>query len=66
MMHGEDALTGYRFGKLTREHRFCTTCGIEVFEVLDQNVDVKAINVRTIDGIDLKTLRYKMSNGKEE
>jgi len=47
---GEDQLKGYLFGKKRIEHRFCPTCGVNVFIMSvdpDFFPDYLAINVRT-------------------
>ncbi|MCJ1258599.1 hypothetical protein MMC24_006432 [Lignoscripta atroalba] len=65
-IHGEDALTSYSFAKKTCSHRFCGTCGVMVYnEILDPNADIKPINVRTLNGVDLETLKIKKVSGKE-
>lgn len=59
---GEDALSGYQFGKGAITHRFCKHCGIAMFSDGDENGVVKAgVNIRTLDGLDLKrfeTFKY--------
>ena len=34
-------------------------------EILDPNADIKPINVRTLNGVDLETLKIKKVSGKE-
>lgn len=64
---GEENLTEYRFNTTKLEHLFCKTCGVEAFckgKDKDGNPTI-AINVRTIDGIDLGTLNRMPYNGKD-
>lgn len=63
---GEDALTEYRFNKEKIAHLFCSTCGIECFGRAknESGVTTYAVNVRTIDDIDLSTLTRKPFDGK--
>lgn len=56
----------YRFNKHVIAHRFCPTCGIHPY---GEGVDPKgnamvAINVRCLDGIDLKTLPITEFDGR--
>lgn len=55
---GEDATTEYLFNKHAIHHRFCKTCGTEAFASgnAPDGSGVVAINVRTLDDIDLKAL----------
>jgi hypothetical protein len=54
-------LAEYRFNTHKIAHRFCRTCGVEVFgEVEGQGV---AINVRTLDGVDIDALTLQPFDG---
>jgi hypothetical protein len=53
---GEDALTTYRFNTGQITHQFCSTCGVQGFSSLFKD-DGKAVNVRTLDGVDLDGLK---------
>ncbi len=63
---GEDSLTTYRFNKLVIDHQFCTVCGIGVFGrgKGPDGSESFAINVRTIDDVDLMTLDRMPYDGK--
>lgn len=63
---GEDAQTTYRFNKEVIDHQFCTTCGIGVFGrgKGPDGSETFAINVRTIDGVDLTTLERMPYDGR--
>ncbi len=63
---GEDELTEYRFNKKHIAHLFCKTCGVQAFGKGDgPNGPMVAINVRSLDGVDLTTLTRQAVNGKE-
>lgn len=55
---GDVELREYRFNKHVIGHYFCSECGIEPFGkgVDPEGKATVAINVRTIDGVDLSTL----------
>ncbi|KFN50451.1 GFA family protein [Arenimonas composti] len=56
----------YTFNKHTIAHRFCATCGIHVWgegEDPQGNV-VAAINLRCVDGVDLKALPVHEFDGR--
>lgn len=45
-------------------HYFCPTCGIEMFEIIeDQTIGV---NVRTVDGIELSKLKLRYEDGRND
>jgi hypothetical protein len=58
---GQAKLAEYRFHTHKIGHRFCGTCGVEMFgEVEGQGT---AVNVRTLDGIDLASLELQPFDG---
>jgi hypothetical protein len=58
---GEGELADYRFNTMKIAHRFCRTCGVEVFgQVEGQGA---AVNVRTLDGVDVSTLKQQAFDG---
>ena len=63
---GEDSLTEYRFNTEKIAHLFCKVCGTEVFgKGLDpEGRATYAINVRTLDDVDLSTLSRMPYDGK--
>lgn len=64
--NGEDILTEYRFNTEKIAHLFCARCGIEPFG-RGTNKDgspTVAVNVRTIDDVDLSTLTRMPVDGK--
>ena len=62
---GDGATTEYRFNKRVLQHLFCSTCGIQSF-AKGSGPDGKpmvAINLRTIDGLDLTKVERKPFDG---
>ena len=58
---GEGELADYRFNTGKIAHRFCRTCGVEVFgQVEGQGA---AVNVRTLAGVDLGALQQQPFDG---
>jgi len=64
LVSGADALTTYRFNTGTARHTFCTTCGIHPFYVPRSDPDKIDVNVRCLDGVDLKALRPQHFDGR--
>ena len=67
LLKGEDALSDYRFNTGKIQHRFCKTCGVQCFGQGEKpdGTPTYAINVRTIDDIDLAALTRKPFDGKK-
>lgn len=66
LLSGEESLTEYRFNTEKIAHLFCSTCGVQSFgrgNKKDGSPTV-AVNVRTIDGIDLATLTRLPVDGR--
>lgn len=62
LLSGEDNLTAYRFNTGKIEHLFCKTCGVQCF---GRSGDMgAAVNVRTIEGIELSTLERMPFDGR--
>jgi hypothetical protein len=66
LISGEDALTEYRFNKKHIAHRFCGTCGVQAFGAgtTPDGAEVRAINVRCVDDVDLDALPVTQVDGK--
>jgi hypothetical protein len=62
---GED-LTEYRFNKHRIQHLFCPVCGIEAFArgKGPEGSETIALNVRSIDGVDVSKLQPKSFDGR--
>jgi hypothetical protein len=67
MAEGEGELAEYRFNTNRLQHLFCKTCGVESFCYGKdaQGNGTVAINVRTIDDIDLGKLTRTPYNGRD-
>lgn len=66
LLSGADAQTDYQFGKKRIHHLFCKTCGVASF-ALGQKPDgtpTVAINVNSLDDIDVTALHAKPFDGK--
>ena len=66
LVTGEDHLTEYRFNTHKLSHQFCKACGVQAFargEAPD-GAKMAAINVRSIDGVDLDALTITKVDGK--
>lgn len=63
---GGDDLTEYRFNKHHIQHLFCPVCGIEAFArgKGPDGSDMVALNVRSIDGIDVTSLKPQFFDGR--
>ena len=62
----EDAASTYTFNKHVIQHRFCPTCGIHVYgEGKDPKGNaMAAINIRSIENIDLASIPVKHFDGR--
>lgn len=66
LLSGEHDLQEYLFNKHMIHHKFCKSCGILPFAkaVGPDGTKMIAINLRTIDGIDLSTLTVQDYDGR--
>ena len=65
LLSGEDSLTDYRFNTEKIQHLFCKSCGVESFGRGQKGEErMVAVNVRTIDDIDLSTITRKPVDGR--
>lgn len=49
LLHGDDALTEYRFNTGTARHLFCRHCGVKPFYVPRSHPDGWSVNARCLD-----------------
>lgn len=68
ILEGEQEMTEYRFNTHAIEHLFCKTCGVQPFGrgKKQDGTPTAAINVRTIDNVNLGTLTITPFDGKSK
>lgn len=66
LVSGDDSLTDYQFGKKNIHHNFCRECGIRSFARgrKPDGTEMRAINVRCLDGVDAWSLTVNRMDGK--
>jgi len=66
LLSGEDALRDYQFNKKIAHHVFCSTCGIHSFSqgMSPDGKEMRAINLRCLDDIDIETLKPHKIDGR--
>ena len=66
ILEGEDSLTEYRFNTNRIAHLFCAICGVQPFSraVAPDGTPTVAINLRTVDGIDLDAVATQQFDGR--
>jgi len=64
LLAGEDALATYQFGTMTARHLFCRHCGVAGFYVPRSHPDGIDVNVRCLDGVDLRTVQIQRFDGQ--
>ncbi|KAJ5881069.1 uncharacterized protein N7473_012122 [Penicillium subrubescens] len=65
--NSDDAIKEYRFGTMQYPHGFCPNCGTSVYARADEGeyAGVVAINARTLNNIDVSTLKIEQHDGKK-
>lgn len=66
LVSGENTLSDYLFNKKVIHHLFCPDCGVESFArgTSPDGKTMYAVNVRCLDGIDLKALTLTPFDGR--
>jgi hypothetical protein len=66
IVSGEDTLRDYQFNKKIAHHVFCSTCGIHSFSygTSPDGKDMRAINLRCLDNVDLESLTPQKIDGR--
>ena len=66
LLSGEDKLRDYQFNKHVIHHLFCEKCGVRSFAkgVGPGGKEMRAINVRCLEGVDLDALKVTHYDGK--
>lgn len=64
---GEDQLSEYTFNRHAIKHQFCKRCGTQSFAMgtMPDGSLVAAINIRTLDEVDLDSVKRMPVNGRE-
>ncbi|KAH3919081.1 hypothetical protein HBI56_099650 [Parastagonospora nodorum] len=70
IFHGnsKDHVQKYQFHTKKKDHWFCRHCGTSLlidFNGIYENYDVMAVNARTIENVDISTLKFEYGNGKK-
>jgi hypothetical protein len=65
---GDDNLTDYQFNRQVVHHLFCKTCGIRSFArgIGPGGAEMRAINVRCLDDVDLDKVPTQHFDGKSK
>jgi len=64
LVAGADEITTYRFGTMTAQHHFCRHCGVAGFYVPRSHPDRIDVNVRCLDGVDVRSLVVRPFDGR--
>lgn len=66
LLSGEGAQHDYQFGKERLHHLFCETCGVRSFATgaVINGVEMRAINVRCLEGVDPTAFPIRLFDGK--
>lgn len=66
LLKGQDSLTDYQFNKKQIHHLFCSTCGVTSFAKgkTPTGQEIRAINIRCLDGIDLEKFEIMKYDGR--
>jgi hypothetical protein len=64
LLAGAEDLTTYRFNTGIAQHQFCRHCGIHPFYVPRSDPDKIDVNLRCLDGIDLRQVEITRFDGR--
>jgi hypothetical protein len=64
LVAGQEDLATYQFNTQVAKHHFCRVCGIHPFYVPRSDPDKIDVNVRCLNGVDLKSIRLSTFDGK--
>ena len=65
MLSPADAVSLYQFNTKTAKHYFCPVCGISAYYIPRSHPDKIDVNVRCLEGVELKSLTIVPFNGRE-
>lgn len=65
LLKGAENLSDYQFGSHNIHHEFCKTCGVKSFSkgVGPDGVEMRAINVRCLEDVDIDSLSPQKFDG---
>jgi hypothetical protein len=64
MLTPRDNLATYSFNTRVAQHHFCPVCGVASFYIPRSDPDKVDVNVRCLDGVDLRTLKIRYFDGR--
>ena len=66
LLAGDGELADYQFGKKRIHHCFCRQCGVRSFArgAMPDGRELRAVNVRCLEGVDVDALRVTPFDGK--
>ncbi len=65
LLSGADDLQSYKFNKHIIDHVFCKTCGVKSFAKGESpQGEMRALNVRCLDDVDIETFKVQHFDGK--
>jgi hypothetical protein len=64
LLAGAEDLVTYQFGTMTAKHRFCRHCGVSGFYVPRSHPDHIDVNVRCLEGVDVRALEPTRFDGR--
>ena len=66
LISGKESLKDYQFGKKSIHHYFCSNCGVTSFSEgkSPSGQAMRAVNLRCIDGFDIKAIPLSEFDGK--
>jgi hypothetical protein len=66
LLSGEEKLTDYQFNKMVIHHLFCSVCGVRSFAKgkKPDGTEMRAINVRCLDDVELEKVPTHQVNGR--
>ena len=60
----EDAISTYTFNTGVAQHHFCRVCGVAPFYIPRSHPDQIDVNVRCLEGVDLRDLEVRPFHGR--